>query len=47
MFGRVIGDDGLVTLGRLEAREVDKKGRMQGEGVRIEKVTMHANPIAG
>ena len=47
VFGRVIGDDGLATLGKLEAREVDKKGRMQREAVMIKKVTMHANPIAG
>ena len=47
VFGRVIGDVGLTTLEQLEAKEVDKKGRMQGEVVRIEKITMHANPIAG
>ena len=47
VFGRVIGDDGFATLEKLEAREVDKKGRMQGELEKIEKITMHANPIAG
>ena len=47
VFGRVIGDAGLATLEALEAKEVDKKGRMQGEVVKIEKITMHANPIAG
>lgn len=47
VFGRVIGDEGMATLQRLEAKEVDKKGRMQGDVVRIERVTMHANPVAG
>jgi len=46
VFGRVIGDDGLRTLARLEAVEVDKKSRPR-EPVRIESVTMHANPLAG
>lgn len=47
VFGRVIGDEGMATVQRLEAKEVDKKGRMQGNTVKIEKVMMHANPIAG
>lgn len=47
VFGHVIGDDRLRTLSKLEERETDKKGRMKGEEVRIERVTMHANPIAG
>ena len=47
VFGHVIGDEGLRTLSKLEERETDKKGRMKGEEVRIERVTMHANPIAG
>lgn len=47
VFGHAIGDEGLKILGLMEAREVDKKGRMKGEGVKIERVTMHANPIAG
>ena len=45
--GHVIGDEGMKTLGKMEEREVDKKGRMNGEVVRIESVTMHANPVAG
>ena len=48
VFGRVIGDEGMATLGKMEAMEVDKKGRMKdGEAVRIERVTIHANPVAG
>lgn len=47
VFGRVIGDEGMATLQKLETKEVDKKGRMQGDVVRLERVTMHANPIAG
>ncbi|MCJ1266106.1 Peptidyl-prolyl cis-trans isomerase cyp10 [Lobaria immixta] len=46
VFGKVIGDVGTETLGKLEACEVDEKGRMK-EKVVIEKVTVHANPIAG
>ncbi|KAJ9648139.1 Peptidyl-prolyl cis-trans isomerase cyp10 [Coniosporium apollinis] len=44
VFGRVI--DGLETLDRLEGLEVDKKGRPKEKCV-IERVTMHANPLAG
>lgn len=47
VFGRVIGEEGMETLGRLEGREVDRKGRVVGEVVRIEMVTVHANPVAG
>ena len=47
VFGHVIGDEGMRALAKMEEREVDKKGRMKGEVVKIEKVTMHANPIAG
>ncbi|KAM0802987.1 cyclophilin-like peptidylprolyl cis trans isomerase [Usnea florida] len=47
VFGRVIGDEGTATLQKLETKEVDKKGRMQGGVVSIERVTIHANPIAG
>jgi len=43
VFGRVIG--GMETLDGLEGREVDGKGRMK-EGVVIERVTVHANPLA-
>lgn len=46
VFGKVIGDVGMETLGKLEECEVDGKGRMK-QNVVIEKVTIHANPIAG
>lgn len=45
VFGKVIGDEGLVTLAKMEAVEVDKKSRPK-EPFRIEKVTLHANPLA-
>ena len=44
VFGKVIG--GMETLDVLEEKEVDKKGRMKDTMV-IDKVTIHANPIAG
>lgn len=55
VFGRVLGEEGLETLERLERVEVDGKGRMKGverkgkgeEKVVIERVTVHANPLAG
>ncbi|KZZ91507.1 Peptidyl-prolyl cis-trans isomerase, cyclophilin-type [Moelleriella libera RCEF 2490] len=46
IFGKVIGDDGLVTLAKMEAVEVDKKHRPK-QPIRIERVTIHANPLAG
>lgn len=45
VFGKTLGDDSLVTLSKLEAIEVDKKNRPK-EKVFIERVTIHANPIA-
>ncbi|KAK6447760.1 peptidyl-prolyl cis-trans isomerase-like 3 [Trichoderma asperellum] len=45
VFGKVIGDEGLVTLAKMEAVEVDKKSRPK-EPFWIEKVTIHANPLA-
>ena len=44
VFGRVIG--GMEVLDVLEGKEVDKKGRMKEKEV-IQRVTLHANPIAG
>ena len=44
VFGRVIG--GMEVLDVLKGKEVDKKGRMKDKVV-IEKVTVHANPLAG
>ncbi|OLN91986.1 Peptidyl-prolyl cis-trans isomerase-like 3 [Colletotrichum chlorophyti] len=46
VFGRLIGDDSTVTLAKIEAVEVDRKNRPK-EPVRIETVTIHANPLAG
>jgi len=45
VFGRVLGDEGLATLSKMEAVEVDRKNRPKQE-VRIETVTVHANPLA-
>ncbi|KAK8107867.1 Peptidyl-prolyl cis-trans isomerase-like 3 [Apiospora kogelbergensis] len=45
VFGKLIGDDSLVTLSKLEAIEIDKKSRPK-EKAFIEKVTVHANPLA-
>ncbi len=45
VFGRVIGDDSLATLAKMEAVEVDKKNRPRTPFA-IESVTMHANPLA-
>jgi peptidyl-prolyl cis-trans isomerase-like 3 len=46
VFGKVIGDEGLSTLAKIEAAEVDKKNRPK-EKLVIERVTLHANPLAG
>ena len=48
VFGKVIDGQGTgegSTLGRIERLEVDKKHRPR-EVVRIERVTIHANPMA-
>ena len=45
VFGRVIG--GEDALERIEECKVDGKGRAVGEVPRIERVTVHANPLAG
>jgi peptidyl-prolyl cis-trans isomerase-like 3 len=45
VFGKVI--DGWETLDKIEGVEVDGKGRAKGEVPRIERVTIHANPLAG
>jgi len=44
VFGKVI--DGFEVLDVLEGVEVDKKGRPK-DSVRIERVEIHANPLAG
>lgn len=46
VFGKVLGDDSLATLARMEAVPVDKKNRPR-EPFCIESVTVHANPLAG
>lgn len=46
VFGHVLGDEGMETLRKMEEIEVDKKYRPKRE-VRIERVTVHANPMAG
>ena len=45
IFGHVLGDESLATLAKMEAIEVDKKHRPKQE-IRIESVTLHANPLA-
>lgn len=45
IFGKVIGDDSLETLAKMEKVEIDKKNRPK-EPFRIDTVTVHANPLA-
>jgi peptidyl-prolyl cis-trans isomerase-like 3 len=45
VFGKLLGDESLATLAKIEAVEVDKKNRPVEE-VKIERVTVHANPLA-
>jgi peptidyl-prolyl cis-trans isomerase-like 3 len=48
VFGKVIdGAEEGGTLERMEAVEVDKKGRPKAEKIVVERVTIHANPLAG
>ena len=46
VFGHVLGDDSLAILSKMEGSEVDKKNRPKEE-IKIERVTIHANPQAG
>lgn len=46
VFGRVLGEESEETLKKLEGEEVDRKNRPKGE-LRVERVTIHANPLAG
>lgn len=46
VFGKVIGDEGFATLSKMEGVEVDKKNRPK-EPIKIERITVHANPLAG
>ena len=48
IFGKVIsGAEDGGALERIEAVEVDKKYRPKEEKIMLEKVTIHANPLAG
>ncbi|KAF1981208.1 peptidyl-prolyl cis-trans isomerase-like 3 [Aulographum hederae CBS 113979] len=48
VFGRLIGDESFDTLDALEKVEADAKGKpKKGTVVKIEKVQIHANPLAG
>jgi peptidyl-prolyl cis-trans isomerase-like 3 len=48
VFGRVIaGAEEGGTLEKMEGVEVDKKYRPKEEKIVVERVTIHANPIAG
>lgn len=48
VFGKVIaGAEDGGPLEKIEAVEVDKKYRPKSEKVLLEKVTIHANPLAG
>ena len=48
VFGRVIdGAEEGATLEKMESVEVDKKYRPKSEKVVLERVTIHANPLAG
>ena len=44
VFGKLIGDESVATLAKIEAVEPDKKNRPKDKIV-IERVTMHANPL--
>ncbi len=46
IFGHVLGDDSMATLSKMEVIETDRKNRPKEE-IKIERVTMHANPLAG
>lgn len=48
VFGKVIhGAEDGGTLDKMEAVEVDKKGRPKDEKIVVETVSVHANPLAG
>ncbi|KAI9640619.1 Peptidyl-prolyl cis-trans isomerase cyp10 [Ciborinia camelliae] len=46
VFGHVLGEESARVLGEMERLEVDRKNRPK-ETVVIERVTVHANPLAG
>ena len=45
VFGRVLGNEGMAVLLKMEELETDKKGRPK-EKVIIKRVSIHANPVA-
>ncbi|PQE21502.1 peptidyl-prolyl cis-trans isomerase-like 3 protein [Rutstroemia sp. NJR-2017a BBW] len=45
VFGHILGDESLATLANMERVEVDRKNRPK-EPITIERVTIHANPLA-
>ncbi|RDA91134.1 hypothetical protein CP533_0438 [Ophiocordyceps camponoti-saundersi (nom. inval.)] len=45
VFGRLIGDEALATLAKIEAVAIDAKNRPK-EPFCIDRVTIHANPLA-
>jgi peptidyl-prolyl cis-trans isomerase-like 3 len=48
VFGKVLlGAEEGGALERMESVEVDKKFRPKGEKIMLERVTVHANPLAG
>ncbi|KAL8910888.1 MAG: hypothetical protein Q9171_003843 [Xanthocarpia ochracea] len=46
VFGKLVGQEAMETLEKLEAIEADAKGKAKGEA-KIKQVTIHANPLAG
>ncbi|KAK3946380.1 cyclophilin-like domain-containing protein [Diplogelasinospora grovesii] len=45
VFGKLLGDESVATLAKIEQTEVDKKNRPT-EKIEIKGVTIHANPLA-
>lgn len=45
VFGHVLGTESMLTLGKMEAVEIDKKSRPKTE-IKIVGVRVHANPLA-
>lgn len=46
VLGKILGDEAMETLKKLESVEADVKGKVKGEAL-IKNVTIHANPLAG
>ena len=48
VFGRIIeGAEEGGTLEKMEAVAIDKKYRPKEEKITVDKITIHANPLAG